>query len=378
VDKGGILVRQGQDLKSTQCDERLSTGALVEELKLVGERLHYKRLTGSGPDEGWVSLKVSGKDLLVPKVSRADPAEWLATLKAVHAAEPSSGNIKDAAPVLKPVGKAVPKARLRLLIFNWTGNRGGAGSAHQFLNWPKMLAAKSPPETWEVLSVDYPGRGTRMKEPNATEAKEIVVAVADALKKAGGAPATVLFGFSFGAILAYETAALLAARGETVLGLVVASAEHPAWPERKRGVGKDGGPTKDVKMEDFEKVLHDKGGTEVILQQPDMKRLFVPVIFSDMVMEEAYGASPPKHPPLPCPIVAFRGAACPQVSREDAEAWLSFSGCGEGAPTRVEEVATSLAPTAEAPWLSDWYLCQGGPSAEAMVAAIAKDFGGGS
>lgn len=377
ADKGGILVREGKELKSPQCEQRLSHGAVIEELELEGERLHYKLISGTGPDEGWVSLKVQGKDLVMPKVVVADPSNWSATLSAVHASEPSSGNIKEAAPVLKPVGKAVPKARMRLLLFNWTGNRGGAGSAHQFMQWPKMLAEKCPPDTWEVLSVDLPGRGTRMKEPNATEAKEIVVSVADALKKAGGTPHTILFGFSFGGILAYETAALLTARGSSVLGVIVASAEHPGWPGRKLGVGKGGSSTKDVSTDDFEKVLHDKGGTEMILQSPDMKKMFVPVIFSDMVMEEAYGSSPPSHPPLPCPIVVFRGAACPQVSREDAEAWLALSGCS-GAPTRVEEVATELQPTEGAPWLSDWYLCQGAPSAQAIVAAIAKDFGGSS
>lgn len=65
-DKGGILVRTGQDLKSYQASSRLSTGAVVEQLKLAGERLEYKRVTGSGPDEGWVSLKLGDKDLLVP------------------------------------------------------------------------------------------------------------------------------------------------------------------------------------------------------------------------------------------------------------------------------------------------------------------------
>ena len=35
----------------------------VEEVKLVGDRLHFKRLTGSGPSEGWISTKISGKAL---------------------------------------------------------------------------------------------------------------------------------------------------------------------------------------------------------------------------------------------------------------------------------------------------------------------------
>mmetsp|Transcript_72895 Transcript_72895/g.126578 ORF Transcript_72895/g.126578 Transcript_72895/m.126578 type:complete len:511 (-) Transcript_72895:85-1617(-) len=68
-DKGGILVREGEDLKSPACGERLASGSLVEELALIGQRLHYKILSGSGPNEGWISLKVAGKDLVIPKAS---------------------------------------------------------------------------------------------------------------------------------------------------------------------------------------------------------------------------------------------------------------------------------------------------------------------
>jgi [acyl-carrier-protein] S-malonyltransferase len=64
ADKGGILVRVGADLKSTQLEERVSTGALVEELELVGERLHYKLREGTGPADGWVSLKLKEKPLV--------------------------------------------------------------------------------------------------------------------------------------------------------------------------------------------------------------------------------------------------------------------------------------------------------------------------
>lgn len=72
-DKGGILVRKGHELASAQYDERLSTGALVEETKLVGERLCYTRLTGSGPREGWVSIKLPGKDLVIRTSKRPPP-----------------------------------------------------------------------------------------------------------------------------------------------------------------------------------------------------------------------------------------------------------------------------------------------------------------
>eukprot|EP00971_Amphidinium_carterae_P005407 108184-Amphidinium_carterae.1 len=38
------------------------------------------------------------------------------------------------------------------------GARGGAGSSHNFLQWPKTLQEMCP-DTFEVCQVNYPGRG---------------------------------------------------------------------------------------------------------------------------------------------------------------------------------------------------------------------------
>lgn len=62
---GGIIIRSGQDLKSPQTDERLATGAIVEELQLIGQRLQFKKVSGDGPDEGWASTELKGNELLV-------------------------------------------------------------------------------------------------------------------------------------------------------------------------------------------------------------------------------------------------------------------------------------------------------------------------
>eukprot|EP00416_Gambierdiscus_australes_P030670 CAMPEP_0171085698 /NCGR_PEP_ID=MMETSP0766_2-20121228/19086_1 /TAXON_ID=439317 /ORGANISM="Gambierdiscus australes, Strain CAWD 149" /LENGTH=566 /DNA_ID=CAMNT_0011543285 /DNA_START=57 /DNA_END=1756 /DNA_ORIENTATION=- len=65
ADKGGILVREGEATASAQASSRLSTGALIEEIELKGERLNYKLLSGTGPELGWISIKLPGKDLAV-------------------------------------------------------------------------------------------------------------------------------------------------------------------------------------------------------------------------------------------------------------------------------------------------------------------------
>ncbi|CAE7291750.1 unnamed protein product [Symbiodinium sp. KB8] len=68
ADKGGILVRDGESTSSTQLPDRLSTGAIVEQLALKGQRLQYELKKGTGPQQGWISISLSGKDLAVPYV----------------------------------------------------------------------------------------------------------------------------------------------------------------------------------------------------------------------------------------------------------------------------------------------------------------------
>ncbi|CAJ1397634.1 unnamed protein product [Effrenium voratum] len=65
-DKGGIVVRSGVGLSSPEAAERLATGAVLQELQRVEERLQFRKVSGEGPEEGWVSLRLKGKDLVVP------------------------------------------------------------------------------------------------------------------------------------------------------------------------------------------------------------------------------------------------------------------------------------------------------------------------
>eukprot|EP00408_Alexandrium_pacificum_P016671 CAMPEP_0171181570 /NCGR_PEP_ID=MMETSP0790-20130122/14325_1 /TAXON_ID=2925 /ORGANISM="Alexandrium catenella, Strain OF101" /LENGTH=377 /DNA_ID=CAMNT_0011646507 /DNA_START=109 /DNA_END=1239 /DNA_ORIENTATION=+ len=73
--RGGVPVRSGRSATSSEYEERLSAGALVEEVEPAAhDRLHYKLLRGTGPLEGWISTKVSGKDVAV-KTSKDDRQE---------------------------------------------------------------------------------------------------------------------------------------------------------------------------------------------------------------------------------------------------------------------------------------------------------------
>lgn len=90
ADKGGIIVRVGQEISSPQTPDRLATGALVEQLDLVGERLHFKKLDGKGPDSGWASIRLKDKALLerTSRSVRSDPVDK-SPAAAVEDAEPA-------------------------------------------------------------------------------------------------------------------------------------------------------------------------------------------------------------------------------------------------------------------------------------------------
>eukprot|EP00966_Prymnesium_polylepis_P333799 7389219-Prymnesium_polylepis.1 len=96
-----------------------------------------------------------------------------------------------------------PAAKYRVVVFSWTGNRGGQGSAHNTrrapLSWSKALAEA---EFYEVVLT---GRGTRMREALHTDASKLADEMAAALGGAlGGGKPYAFVGFSFGACLAWE------------------------------------------------------------------------------------------------------------------------------------------------------------------------------
>lgn len=61
--ESGCLARQGEGLKTPEVG-RYKEFAFLEEISQKGNRVQVKRLKGVGPDEGWVSPTVSGKDII--------------------------------------------------------------------------------------------------------------------------------------------------------------------------------------------------------------------------------------------------------------------------------------------------------------------------
>lgn len=359
ADKGGILVREGQALSSKACEARLSTGAKVKELQLVSDRLRYELISGTGPTTGWVSTRISGKELLQPAASAAVDEVVLPDFEQLDD-YPSmkKGTVPTGAtPWLKKPLKANPDAKGRLVLFSWTGNRGEQGSAHNFQRapgrWGEML------KEWEQLEVLYPGRATRMKDALYEDCnaytKDIATALQDALKD--GLPVLFL-GFSFGAILAMEVARHLQAVELGPLGVIAVSAEGPTWPGRSAmGLAK-------LNEARFEQMLKDKGGTDFILNDPGMKKMFVPVITADCKLEEGYHFDVSMGP-LKCPVVVLYGTKeghdkmKTKITADSVGSWLQVTACRSKSKIQTLE--------------NDWYIFQDAAATE-KVAQVVLDF----
>eukprot|EP00450_Noctiluca_scintillans_P029193 CAMPEP_0194541766 /NCGR_PEP_ID=MMETSP0253-20130528/82760_1 /TAXON_ID=2966 /ORGANISM="Noctiluca scintillans" /LENGTH=368 /DNA_ID=CAMNT_0039388299 /DNA_START=22 /DNA_END=1128 /DNA_ORIENTATION=+ len=353
VDKGGILVRSSKETTSPQDPERLSTGAIVQQLSLQGDRLNYVRVAGSGPASGWVSIKLKGKDLLLRVEDEGSGEEEDAEDRPSEPPFYVGGDAPTGETTwLRMLGKPKPDAKCRLVIFPWTGNRGGQGSAHNFSKsvspqWKEILC------DFEMFEVMWPGRGARLKEAKVDRCPLLARVLASELEKslAGGKP-FVFLGFSFGAVVAFECARRL--QNHVPLGLVVVSAEGPSWTGRE-----DLGLAK-LNVGQFEKMLWEKGGTEFILRDPQMKEIMVPIIKADIVLEETYLRPKGK---VRCPVLAFHGTLDGHDKMktvvQEAEARLWLDATHYESLSRVESLPV------------DWYVFQFPEGCEAVAHGIA-------
>uniref|UniRef100_A0A7S4VBE5 Uncharacterized protein n=1 Tax=Alexandrium monilatum TaxID=311494 RepID=A0A7S4VBE5_9DINO len=108
---GGVVIREGRELSSPQAPDRLATGALVAEEELLGGQLRFRRLSGEGPDEGWVRLRLGQAELLVPHSEQRAPQQKPETKPPVQP-PPQSRTVPNQAPDphCPPASAGIPRA----------------------------------------------------------------------------------------------------------------------------------------------------------------------------------------------------------------------------------------------------------------------------
>jgi len=247
-----------------------------------------------------------------------------------------------------------PDAAFRMVVFSWTGNRGGQGSAHNLrrapLNWSQAAPAA------EIYEISLPGRGMRQKEALVTDVNQLADAIASSLSAAlsRGKPYAFV-GFSFGAVLAWEVAlrinSLQPSEGPALLCAV--SSEGPSWAGR-RGTQHTLGEQKFIDM------LRRKGGTDFILKDAGMTKMYVPVIKADLALEETYtGANGRKVGVVTFAVVGTqpgRDKEKTKVQPEDAQLWLSDTSSTGSRLILLDNV--------------DWYVLQEETGARAVIQEV--------
>ena len=68
-----------------------------------------------------------------------------------------------------------------------------------------------------------------------------------------------------------------------------------------------------------EKLRAFNGTPDAVLETPELRQVFLPMLRADFTLRETYTYTP--EPPLECPITAFGGIDDPEVSQDDLEAW---------------------------------------------------------
>ncbi|MCX4849529.1 thioesterase II family protein [Streptomyces sp. NBC_00893] len=196
-------------------------------------------------------------------------------------------------------------ARIRLVCFPHAG-----GAAGTFRAW-----AVDAPADVEVYAVQYAGRGDRFHEEAAGSMDALVGPIATDLLRAqfGAAPENVvLFGHSMGAVAAYETARLLAARGQAPAALIVSG--HPA-PALARGDTVHRGTDAEL-LADLRRL---GGAAAELLDDEDLMEVMLPTIRLDYQAIETYRRRP--GPRLSMPVTALYGDRDDEVLAHEADGW---------------------------------------------------------
>jgi surfactin synthase thioesterase subunit len=179
-------------------------------------------------------------------------------------------------------------------------------SASMYLRWRRHL-----PPSIRLLTLELPGRGSRIAEKPLTSYTDLVSLLASELAAVQGPYA--LLGHSMGALLAYGVCRELAASKRPLPRILLASAcAAPSMrdPDRFAGQYDDASLIADLKRQ---------GGTpDAVFAEPELLRMTLDVLAADYQVCHHFSYS--KHPPFEFPIHVFAGRS-DAISEAQLQAW---------------------------------------------------------
>jgi len=198
-------------------------------------------------------------------------------------------------------------ARVRLVCLP---HAGGGSAIYQ--PWAGEL-----PGWVEVWSARLPGRESRIREPLLTDVRLLVEGLVSSIAAAPPAPALAIYGHSFGALLGYELAHALAARGIRTSLLMVSgrNAPHRPQPNNLHVLPDD---------EFLRQLVELYGGIpQEVLEHRELMALLLPILRADIAAEETYRYT--ERRPAPWPIIAYGGTEDRAIGREEMEHWRAMT-----------------------------------------------------
>ncbi|WP_051558885.1 thioesterase II family protein [Allorhizobium undicola] len=191
----------------------------------------------------------------------------------------------------------------RLVVFHHA-----AGSSSTYFG----LSRHMPPNA-EMLLLDLPGRGKRHRQRPESTMEGIVGSVLRDLDGFLDRPLA-LFGHSLGAVIAFEVAAALQARGCPAFWLGVSGRQGPSHVSARRGL-------QDLPAPALMAELMALGGMpERFLEVPDFLEIVLRNARADFAAIDHYLADPARSP-LDLPVTAFAGRQDPWAPPAVMECW---------------------------------------------------------
>jgi medium-chain acyl-[acyl-carrier-protein] hydrolase len=174
--------------------------------------------------------------------------------------------------------------------------------------------SESLPPAVQVCALQLAGRDTHIGVPPFTRVAALVDWLVGSLDPYLDLPYAI-FGHSMGGLVGYELArALRAANKPSPLHFFVSACRAPGRPVRRW-------PMHHLPEDGFVRELRARynGIPDIIFQDEDLLRLFLPVLRADMEMVETWRES--ESDAFDFPVTAFGGIEDTEIAREDLEPW---------------------------------------------------------
>ncbi|SER75754.1 pyochelin biosynthetic protein PchC [Propionibacterium cyclohexanicum] len=191
-----------------------------------------------------------------------------------------------------------------LMVFPHAG-----GSPRFYRHWPSALP-------WiRLVGVLYAGRERRLADPLASSVEAIAEEVADEATRRPDPCPLVLFGHSFGALVAYQTALALGRRGKPADLLVISGHDAPT-----AGCRHGDGRGDDELLADLFRL---DSRNRLVFADPELRAIYLPAVRNDYELADRY--VPDRGAPRVARIAVVNGVADPEVTREGAAGWAGFA-----------------------------------------------------